>query len=91
MQIRTERISLTEALAAASGELARYKEATGRSLETLEAERSTAAALATRSKAQVRSPNIWLPDQTRSPAPILLCLNCNHNCFTQGHEQTVLK
>ena len=69
MQIRTERASLAEALAAASGELARYKEATGRSLETLEAERSTAAALATRSKAQVRhSPDIWSgTDQTRSP------------------------
>ena len=53
MQVRTERASLAEALAAASGELARYKETTGRSLETLEAERSSAAALATRSKAQV--------------------------------------
>ncbi len=49
-----ERASLAEALAAASGELARYKDATGRSLETLEAERSSAAALATRSKAQVQ-------------------------------------
>ena len=54
MQVRTERASLAEALAAASGELTRYKEATGRSLETLEAERSSAAALATRSKAQVQ-------------------------------------
>ncbi len=54
MQVRTERASLAEALAAASGELARYREATGRSLETLEAERSSAAALATRSKAQVQ-------------------------------------
>ena len=53
-QIRTERASLAEAFAAASGELARYKEATGRSLESLEAERSSAAALATRSKAQVQ-------------------------------------
>ncbi len=53
MQARTERSSLAEALAAASGELARYREATGRSLDSLEAERSSAAALATRSKAQV--------------------------------------
>ncbi|CAK0755957.1 hypothetical protein CVIRNUC_002414 [Coccomyxa viridis] len=51
-QARTERSSLAEALAAASGELARYREATGRSLDSLEAERSSAAALATRSKAQ---------------------------------------
>ena len=53
MQARTERGSLAEALAAASGELARYREVTGRSLDSLEAERSSAAALATRSKAQV--------------------------------------
>ena len=53
VQARTERGSLAEALAAASGELARYREATGRSLDSLEAERSSAAALATRSKAQV--------------------------------------
>ena len=58
VQARTERASLAEALAAASGELARYKEATGRSLESLEAERSNAAALASRSKAQV--PNAFL-------------------------------
>lgn len=55
MQARTERSSLAEKLAAASGELARYKDATGRSLESLEAERSNAAALASRSKAQVLS------------------------------------
>ena len=53
VQARTERGSLAEALAAASSELARYREATGRSLDSLEAERSNAAALATRSKAQV--------------------------------------
>ena len=55
VQARAERGSLTEALATASGELARYREATGRSLDSLEAERSSAAALATRSKAQVRT------------------------------------
>ena len=53
MQARIERSSLTERLAAASVELARYKDATGHSLESLEAERSNAAALALRSKARV--------------------------------------
>lgn len=53
-QAKTERSSLAEALGAASLELARYKEATGKSLESLEAERHTAAALVSRTKAQVR-------------------------------------
>jgi hypothetical protein len=53
MQVRTERHSLSEALDAAQKELNAYKSATGRSLESLEAERTNKAALETRTRAQV--------------------------------------
>ena len=80
MQAKAERGSLAEALAAASGELARYREATGRSLDSLEAERSSAAALATRSKAQVRTPPAVSAHCLGVSAEHLPARFCFHDC-----------